>query len=316
MVDEAAMTSAGDLDAFGQASLPRRLVAEFVGALVFIGIGTGTATVLVAGPIQRLGSLATVFGGQPGASTNEKVFGTLLGNTLGDTLPVALAFGLALAVMIYAVGGVSGGHFNPAITFGLAVTRRFEWREVPLYWIAQILGGIGAAFIIAGIYGQNGASVGNTDVLFGATTVAQGIGFNQALLAEALIGFILMTGVMAVAIDDRAPKGWSGLIIGLALAAGILVTAAATGGSANFARSLGPFVASLPYKTQSIPWSDLYVYAAGPLIGATAAALVYESVTGMERLTPAPSPGAATPDGDLVETDVVIVEEIDEQDRF
>lgn len=315
MVDEAILTSTDDLDPYGQASLPRRLVAEFVGALVFIGIGTGTATVLVAGPIQRLGSLATVFGGQPGASTNEKVFGTLLGNTLGDTLPVALAFGLALAVMVYAVGGVSGGHFNPAVTFGLAVTRRFEWREVPLYWIAQCLGGIGAAFVIAGIYGQNGASVGGTDVLFGGTTVAHGIGFNQALLAEALIGFILMTGIMAVAIDVRAPKGWSGLIIGLSLAAGILVTAAATGGSANFARSLGPFVASLPYDTHSIPWSDLYVYAAGPLIGATAAALVYESVTGMERFSPAPSPGAATPD-DVLETDVVIVEDTDDQDRF
>src|SRR5919199_3430596 len=103
MVDAALATSADDLDAFGQASLARRLVAEFVGALVFIGIGTGTATVLVAGPVQRLGSLSTVFGGQPGAATNEKVFGTLLGNTLGDTLPVALAFGIALAVMIYAV---------------------------------------------------------------------------------------------------------------------------------------------------------------------------------------------------------------------
>ncbi|MFN2594732.1 MAG: MIP/aquaporin family protein [Actinomycetota bacterium] len=312
MADQALVVD--DLDAFGQASLARRLVAEFVGALVFIGVGTGTATVLIAGPIQRLGLLTPVFGGQPGASTNEKVFGTLLGNTLGDTLAVAFAFAIALAVMIYAVGGVSGGHFNQAIAFALAVTRRFDWREVPLYWVAQILGGIGADFVIAGIYGQTGASVGNTDVLFGATTVAHGIGFNQALLAEALIAFILMTAVMAVAVDNRAPKGWSGLIIGLALGGGLLVTASATGGSANFARSLGPFVATLPYNVHSVPWSDLYVYAAGPLIGATAAALVYESVTGMERLSPAPSPGAATPDDD--DSDVVTIEDKDEQDRF
>jgi glycerol uptake facilitator protein len=99
---------------------------------------------------------------------------------------------------------------------------------------------------------------------------------------------------MAVAVDPRAPKGWSGLIIGLGLAGGILVTANATGGSANFARSLGPFVASTIYDVGNIPWKDLLVYAAGPLIGASAAALVYESVTGLERVAPEPRPGAAT----------------------
>jgi len=102
---------------------------------------------------------------------------------------------------------------------------------------------------------------------------------------------------MAVAVDPRAPKGFSGIGIGLSLAAGIMVTAAATGGSANFARSLGPFVVSLFYdlpEGMKVPWGDLIIYAGGPLIGAAAAALVYESVTGLETVSPAPTPGAAT----------------------
>jgi glycerol uptake facilitator protein len=159
----------------------------------------------------------------------------------------------------------------------------------------QCAGGIGGAFIVAGIYGQDGAALGDQDLLFGATVVASGVSQWQAILAEAFIAFILVTAIMAVAVDPRAPKGWSGLIIGLALAAGILVTAQATGGSANFARSLGPFVASLVYDVGEIPWDDLIVYAAGPIIGGAAAALVYESVTGLERVSPAPRPGAATP---------------------
>jgi glycerol uptake facilitator len=190
---------------------------------------------------------------------------------------------------------VSGAHVNPAVTFALAVSRRFRWIDVPAYWVAQCAGGIAGAFVVAGIYGQHGASVGGTDILFGATKIAPGVNDYQAILAEAFITFILVTAVMAIAIDPRAPKGWSGLIIGLALAGGILVTSAATGGSANFARSLGPFVASMRFNAKSIPWSDLYVYAVGPLIGGAAAALIYEAVSGLETVSPAPRPGAATP---------------------
>ena len=279
-----------------QAPLGRRLAAEFVGTLLFVAVGTGAATVLAIGPLKRIGGLSDILAGAPG---QDRVFGALLGNTLGDVLPVALSFAFALTVLIYAFGGVSGAHFNPAVSFALAVARRFRWSELPLYWIAQIAGGIAGAFVVAGIYGQDGAAVGGTDILFGATVVAPDITQWQALLAEAFIAFILMTAIMAVAIDHRAPKGWSGLIIGLGLAGGIMVTAQATGGSANFARTLGPYLASLVYDVSRIPWSDLLIFAAGPLIGAAAAALVYESLTGLEKAAPAPEPGAATHDEDL-----------------
>jgi glycerol uptake facilitator protein len=272
------------------------LGAEFVGTLLLVAVGAGAATVLAVGPAQRLAEMIQSITAQGGTPADAQFFVPLLANQLGDLLPVAFAFATALAVLVYAFGGVSGAHFNPAVTFALAVARRFSWSELPLYWIAQIVGGIVGAFVVAGIYGETGAAVEDTDILFGATVVAENIDQFPAILSEAFIGFILMTAIMAVAIDPRAPKGWSGLVIGLALGGGILVTGAATGGSANFARSLGPFVASIPYDVGDIPWGDLIVYAVGPLIGAAAAALIYESVTGLERVAPQPEPGAATHD--------------------
>lgn len=290
-----------DLDATGEAPLLRRLAAEFFGTLMFVAVGTGAATVMALGPLRRLAGLglAEQIPDPQQLQQQESLFGALIGTgsaTPSEILPVAFAFATALAVLVYALGGVSGAHFNPAVTFGLAVVKRFPWKHIPGYWIAQCLGGIAGAFVVAGIYGQDGASFSGTDILFGATRVAAGIKDPQAVLAEAFIAFILVTAIMAIAVDHRAPKGWSGLVIGLALAGGILVTAEATGGSANFARSLGPFVASLIYDVGNIPWNDLLVYAGGPLIGAAAAALVYESVTGLERVAPEPQPGAATSD--------------------
>lgn len=287
------------------ASLGRRVGAEFLGTLLLVAVGSGAATVLALGALQRVESVVqslAAVGRDPEEA--RSFYEPLFSSDIGDVLAVALAFGLTLAVLVYAFGGVSGGHFNPAVTFGLAVTRRFAWRDVAPYWVAQCLGGIAGAFVVAGVYGSDGASFAGTDVLFGATVVSDGVNQWQAILAEALIAFVLVTAVMAVAIDHRAPKGWSGLVIGLALTAGALVTGAATGGSANFARSLGPFAASLAFEVGAIPWDDLFVYSLGPLLGATAAALLYENVTGLERVAPAPRPGAATP-----EDDVLVVEQ-------
>jgi glycerol uptake facilitator protein len=277
------------------------MFAEFVGTLTFVAVGTGAATALLLGPIQALGGITEFLGPEEGV---QSVWGALLGNNLGDLLAVALAFAFALSFLVYAFGGVSGAHFNPAVTFALAVSRRFRWKELPHYWVAQCLGAIVGSIVIAGIYGRG--DPGGADVLFGATVIPAAVTNWQALLAEAFIAFVLVTAIMAVAVDPRAPKGWAGLIIGLALAAGIIVTGPASGGSANFARSLGPFVASMLYDSPPIPWSDLLVYFFGPLIGASAAALAYESLTGLEAVAPAPSPGAATPVvGDSVEEALV-----------
>ena len=273
----------------GEANLGRRLLAEFVGTLLFVGVGAGAATALLLQFVQ----VETAAGGPGAFGPGESLYRVLLSGGLANVMGVAFAFATILALLVYALGGISGAHFNPAVTFALAVSRRFRWSEVVPYWLAQIIGGIAGAFVVAGIYGQADPSGG--EVLLGATVISEGFSQWQALLAEAFIAFILVTAIMAVAVDPRAPKGWSGLVIGLALAGGIIVTFAATGGSANFARTLGPLVASLPLDHPDIPWEDLIIYAAGPLIGGAAAALVYEGVTGLEEVAPAPAPGAATP---------------------
>ena len=275
-------------------ALGKRLLAEFVGTLLLVAVGAGAATAFLLGPQAAFRGLPEALQNVP---DNEATFGALLGNTGADILPVALAFAAILAVLVYAFGGVSGGHFNPAVTFALALSNRFKWAAVVPYWVAQILGGIAGGFIVAALFKNGIAGVEGSEVLFGATTVADGVDWPQALLAEAFIAFFLMTAIMAVAVDPRAPKGWSGLIIGLALAGGIFVTAPLTGGSANFARSLGPLVASLVFGADNIPWGDLIWYAAGPIVGAAAAALVYEGVTSLRTHAPAPAPGSATSDG-------------------
>lgn len=292
-----------------EAPLTRRLLAEFVGTALLVAVGAGAVTVLALGAAR---SMDVVNKALPGGG-GDPVLNELFKGSFGDALPVAFAFSLVLAVLVYAFGGVSGGHFNPAVTLALAATRRVPWNTVAPYWVAQCLGAIVGALVIAGIYSDAGATAGTPDALFGATRVAEDVTQLGAILAEAFVTFVLVTAIMAVAVDPRAPKGFSGLVIGLALGAGILATGAATGGSANFARSLGPLVASLFYDTGKLPWGDLVVYAAGPALGALAAAFLYESVTGLEQVAPAPKPGAATPpseepgrpdDGDEVPAEV------------
>jgi glycerol uptake facilitator protein len=281
-----------------RAPLGRRLGAEFLGTLLLVAVGTGAATVYLRGPIILSERLPEALRQVP---EQFAIFNALLSVSLSDLVPVALAFAFILAVAVYAFGGVSGGHFNPAVTFGLTVARRFSIVEAPMYILVQVLGGIAGAFLVAGIFNETGAIVGDQQILFGAPVVADGVEFWQATLAETLITFGLMMAIMAIAVDRRAPKGWSGLIIGIALGAGILATGPITGGSANFARTLGPYVASLPFDGVEVPWGDLLVYALGPLVGATAAVFAYESISGMERVAPAPSPGAATHDEEVLD---------------
>ncbi|MPZ68697.1 MAG: aquaporin [Actinobacteria bacterium] len=278
-----------------EAPLGRRLLAEFVGAGLLVAIGAGAVTTFLLGPLkEQAARTAEITQGlapeQIQQLEADTVIQSLLRGGSADLLPIALAFSLILAVIVYAFGGVSGGHFNPAVTFSLAAVRRFPWTEVGPYMVAQIAGGIVGALLIAGVYGQDGAAFADVDILFGATTIAAGVSQWQALLAEALVTFVLVTAIMAVAIDPRGPKAVAGLIIGLSLGAGILVVGPVTGASANFARSLGPIVASLLYETGDPEWGDLWIYAVGPVVGACAAVFMYESVAGLERIPPAAAP--------------------------
>jgi glycerol uptake facilitator protein len=224
-------------------ALPRRLVAEAIGTalLAFFAAGAVVAALNVgAEDYAGLGMIA-----------------------------LATAFGIAVAV--YAFAATSGAHLNPAVTIGLAVVRRFPLAEAAPYVVAQLVGGIGGAFLLVAIFGETEA-VDNAAV--GLTFVSDGTSQVQALVAEAVATFVLVLAVMSLAVDRRAAAGFAGLMIGLAIGAGILLIGPLTGGSLNPARTLGPLIASGVFDGDT-NWDDLWVYVVGPVAGGALAALVY-----------------------------------------
>lgn len=248
------------------ASSFHRLLAEAVGTalLVLVGAGSVVATLTVDGGRVTYAGLGFI----------------------------SLAFAIVVAVVIYAFGPISGAHINPAVTVSLALTRRFPWAEVVPYVLAQVVGASVGALLIVATFGTDAVDLG-----LGATTLADGVPFWQGIVAEALGTFVLLFAVMALAVDSRAPLGWAGLMIGLAVAAAILLIAPQTGGSLNPARTFGPYL-GLAIFGGSVPWSDLGVYIIGPLVGGIAAVLLYDFIAETrvaaspardESYTPAPA---------------------------
>jgi aquaporin Z len=213
----------------------RRAVAEFVGtfALVFVGV----ASVQFAG---------------------------------GQLVGVALAHGLVIAVMASAVGHISGGHFNPAVTFGFLITRRMEPLLGAVYVATQLLAAVVAMLALRVVWpGQVGETQLNLDS--GVPQVAF-ISSGSAVLVEAILTFFLVWVVFATAADPGgAFKSIAGLAIGLTITFDILAGGPLTGAAMNPARALGPEL------VQGV-WSDWWVYWAGPLAGGGLAALLYEFV--------------------------------------
>ena len=214
------------------------LIAEAVGTFLFFFVGAGSVV---------LGDYLAANGGTgPG----------LLG--------VALAHGLALAVLVSALGAVSGGHFNPAVTFGVWIMGRITPMRAVLYVVAQLVGGLAAGLALKIVFADawQASNIG-TPALGASITPAIGIGI------EAVLTAFLVLAVIGTAVDARAPK-IGGLAIGLAVAADILVGGPLTGAAMNPARWFGPAVAAGAY-------ADWYVWWIGPAIGAAVAALVYWS---------------------------------------
>ena len=175
---------------------------------------------------------------------------------------IAVAHGLAILVMIYAFGHISGGHFNPAVTFGALLIKRISFGGAISYWIAQLLGATLGAFLLRTAFG------GPTEANLGAPAVAAGVTPMMAMLLEALMAFLLMTVIAGTVLDVRAPKGFAGLAIGLTLVGNILAGGALTGAAFNPARAFGPALAAGF-------WQDQWIYWVGPLLGAAVAALLY-----------------------------------------
>jgi MIP family channel proteins len=185
-------------------------------------------------------------------------------------------------VLVSALGAVSGGHFNPAVTFGVWITGRIEPVRAALYVVAQLIGGLAAGFALRWVFPESSWGPVN----LGTPSVDPGITVASAIVIEAVLTMVLVAAVFGTAIDPRAPK-IGGLAFGLAVAADIFMGGPLTGGAMNPARWFGPAVASGSY-------ADWYVWWIGPLVGAAIIALVYRFVW-EESAEPAVTP--ATPQG-------------------
>jgi glycerol uptake facilitator protein len=250
-------------------SMVERFIAEVLGTflLVFIGGGAAAVTTLLLHGSAAITAL----------QLHSRILNELL--TPAGLVLIALAHGLALFIIVLIVGRVSGAHVNPSITFGLAVTGRFPWEEVPAYIIGQVLGAILGAVMTAITYGRLASTIGK----LGAPSLSSGTSLLQGLVIEGVGAGILMLAIISTAIDTRSPAGWAGLTIGLALGAIIMVIGPATGAAVNPARAFGPDFVNIFFGV-STDWAAFVIcYLIGPLIGATAAAFLYGYMSRLPR---------------------------------
>jgi len=214
--------------------------AEFIGTFALVFFGSVSVTIFI--PVLGVGAPAASFIG------------------------IALAHGIILMAMVYAIGSISGCHINPAITITAVALRKLDVDDGVGYIIAQVLGATVAGLAHELILPGNGALTN-----FGLTAPTPAIGQNDAVavVVEMIITFFLMFSVYAVLYTDKVPAGASGLLIGMTLTADILIAGPLTGGAANPARALGPAIASGSF-------GSLWVYWVGPIIGALLAGFVYQ----------------------------------------
>jgi aquaporin TIP len=181
-----------------------------------------------------------------------------------ELVGVALAHGLAIAVMVSAVGHISGGHFNPAVTFGFLVARRMAPTLAGAYLVAQLLGATLAMLALRALY------PGSAELDNGVPVPEANVDTGAAIGIEAILTFFLVWVVFATAVDSRGTfKSIAGLAIGLTISMDILAGGPLTGAAMNPARAFGPQL------VQNV-WDDFLVYWIGPLVGAGVAALAYE----------------------------------------
>jgi MIP family channel proteins len=222
----------------------RRGFAEFVGtfALIFIGAGSIVTLAKVVGP-QITGPVSSL---------------TLVG--------VALAHGLTIAVMASAVGHISGGHFNPAVTLGFLVTRRIAPSLAVVYWSMQFAAATAAAALLRWLYAPGPRDLTH----LGSPALGSGVSHSQGLVIELILTFFLVWVIFATAADPGGSfKSIAGLAIGLTITLDILMGGPLTGAAMNPARAFGP-------ELVSRTWSDAWIWYVGPFAGGVLAALAYD----------------------------------------
>ena len=205
---------------------------------------------------EAVGTFALVFAGAGAVMVDAKT------HALGH-VGVAIAFGLVIMVMIYAVGHISGAHFNGAVTFAFTLTRHFPWTRAVAYWAAQLTGAVVAAAVLRGSLG-NVAHVGAT-----LPSGSQG----QSFLWEIVLSAILMFVIMAVATDTRAVGEAAAIAIGGTIGLDAMFGGPISGASMNPMRSMGPAFVSGDLHA-------LWVYLVAPVIGTSIGAVLYQFVRG------------------------------------
>jgi aquaporin Z len=214
----------------------RPLAAEFIGTALFVFLGAGSVVVNAAS-----------------------------GNALG-AVGIALAHGLALAVVVTMTMSISGGHINPAVSASLWLAQKIDGRTLGRYVLAQLLGAVVGALLVKGLLPAGAGRVTSlgTPQLAGTLGLLEGIGI------EALLTFFLVSAVFGTAVSPQAPKV-GGFGIGLALFVCALVGGALTGAAANPARAFGPALVAWEWHGQAVYWI-------GPLLGATIAGALWKFV--------------------------------------
>ena len=203
---------------------------------------------------EYIGTFALVFAGTGSVIIDQQANGII------THVGIAITFGLVLMSMIYTFGGVSGAHFNPAVSIAFSAGGKLPVAELPGYIVAQILGAISASLILKFLFPAN--------ELLGAT-IPSGPAM-QSFVLEMIITFLFMLVIIDVALGEQ--KIFAGIAIGGALAFLILFEGPISGGSLNPARSIGPAIASGHFE-------HLWIYLTAPVIGALGAIPVYKFVT-------------------------------------
>ncbi|CAI4223259.1 unnamed protein product [Auanema sp. JU1783] len=219
-------------------TLLTKCIAEFIGDFTFVFVGTMQAFVT------------------QGAADN--------------ILHAALAHGLTIFILVASLGHISGGHFNPVVSWAVAINRKMPYYHFPFYMMSQLLGGICGAFMTAAVMtkGEFQSSLG------GATLLNEGNQWWQGFLSETVVSYFLVHTILLTAVDTDK-NVLAPLAIGMTLTIDILATGKITGASMNPARSLGPNIVSsifLDTKPADL-WKHHYIYWAGPFLGSTIAAL-------------------------------------------
>jgi len=237
-------------------SLGQRLLAETLGTalLVLVGPGSVVAALVLAGDAQP----------------------AIRG---GDLLGISFAFGLIITALVYALGKVSGCHINPAVTFALAATRRFPWREAGPYMAAQVVGAVLGALAIWALFSSQAIDLGMGQTSFDEETTT----WASAIFAEGMGTFMLVLAILGI-VDTRSPGDFAGVVIGGVVVAIIMVIGPVTGASLNPARAFGPQLVSA-IGGGPTQWAQLVpVYVVPGLVGAALAAVVYDALATPRRV--------------------------------